>query len=760
MNKKIYLLLIALLAWSMNSIAQTAEIESVTAAPGASVTFDLDVASFPSNVGAISLFIGYDPNVLTFTGTTSGTISGYIVNDMTGTSQVGIQWTNPAGQGIDGTLLTLEFTYGVLGGTCDLTFDAGCEFTDILLNNIATGYTNGNIGPTAGVATITIGDSLAVTGPVSMDLLGAGFSTSPGVAAITLFVDYDNTVMTYTGFSTTVLPGAFVNDNNGTIGIVWSSLTGVDLNQVFLTLDFNYGGVGSSALNFTGACEITYLDFTTEVVSYDNGSVSPLGTSYLLSLPDLTSPPGNPVIFGITASGYPADVGAIDLFINYNAGCLTYLSASNGTISGFMVNTIAPGQLGITWTNPGGQAIDGTLLSLNFQYLFGNCAVVFGTGSHVDDITLTPFPTTFVDGSIAQDMGGATATMPIKTAPAVGQMVEFPILVSNFADDAGAISLYIGFDDAVLTFTGTVDGTISGYFANYMPASSQIGIQWSTYPGVDIDPNGNDTLLILQFTYIAAGGFCDMTFDMGCEFAKTDLTLIAVGYYNGALILGTKFDVKAFLEGPFSSGTMTTALTPYLPLAQPFSGPPWNYAGTETVVAIPANVTDWVLLEIRETTGGAATATPATMVGQRAGFMLNDGTITDLDGVSEMLYNLVITDDAYAVVYHRNHLAIMSASALIFDNVNNNYPYDFTDALAKAYLNGQKDLGGGFFGMVGGDGDGNGDINLSDVNLVFVPQFGSPPGYWGGDFDMDGDVDLSDLNLILVVNFGQITKVP
>ena len=760
MNKKIYLLLIALLAWSMNSMAQTAEIESVTAAPGDPVTFDIDVASFPSNVGAISLFIGYDPNVLTFTGTTSGTISGYFVNNMTGTSQVGIQWTNPTGQGIDGTLLTLEFTYGALGGTCDLTFDAGCEFTDITLTNIATGYTNGNIGPNPGVATITIGDSLAVVGPVSMDLLGAGFS--PDVAAITLFVDYDNTVMTYTGFSSSVLPGVYVSDNSGTIGIVWSSTSGVNLNQVFLTLDFNYGGVGSSALDFSGACEITYLNFITEVVSYDNGSVSPLGTSYLLSLPDLTSPPGNPVIFAITASGYPADVAAVELFINYDAGCLTYLNASNGTISGFMVNTIAPGQLGIIWTNTSGQAIDGTLLTLNFQYLSGNCAVAFGTGSHVDDITLTTFPTTYVDGSITQATGGATATMPKKVAPAVGQMVEFPILVSNFADDAGAISLFIGFDDAVLTFTGTVDGTISGYFANYMPASSQVGIQWSAYPGVDIDPSGNDTLLILQFTYIAAGGYCDLTFDMGCEFAKTDLTLIAVGYYNGALILGTKFDLKAFLEGPFSGGTMSTALTPFMPLAQPYSGTPWNYAGTETVTAIPADVTDWVLIEVRETTGGAATATAATMVGQRAGFMLDDGTVTDLDGADKMLYNLVISDDVYAVVYHRNHLAIMSASALTysFDSGYDVYTYDFTDALAKAYLNGQKDLGGGFFGMVGGDGDGNGDINLSDLTLVFVPQFGSPVGYWGGDFDMDSDVDLSDLTLVFIVNFGQITKVP
>ena len=72
MNRKIYLLLTVLLAWSFNLKAQTAQIESITANPGTSVSFDIDVAGLPTNVGAVSLFIGYDPNVLTFTGSTTG----------------------------------------------------------------------------------------------------------------------------------------------------------------------------------------------------------------------------------------------------------------------------------------------------------------------------------------------------------------------------------------------------------------------------------------------------------------------------------------------------------------------------------------------------------------------------------------------------------------------------------------------------------------------------------------------------------------
>ena len=91
MNKKIYFILLALLAWSFNLKAQTAEIESLTAAPGASVSFDVTVADLPTDMGAITLFIGFDSGVLTYTGTTDGTISGYVANNMG--SQIGIQWT-------------------------------------------------------------------------------------------------------------------------------------------------------------------------------------------------------------------------------------------------------------------------------------------------------------------------------------------------------------------------------------------------------------------------------------------------------------------------------------------------------------------------------------------------------------------------------------------------------------------------------------------------------------------------------------------
>ncbi|MCK9401043.1 MAG: hypothetical protein M0Q51_13765 [Bacteroidales bacterium] len=757
MNRKIYILLTVLLAWSFGLKAQTAQIESLTANPGATVSFDIDVAGLPTNVGAVSLFIGYDPNVLTFTSSTGPELPGYILNNMIGTDQIGIQWTDPYGADINGTpMVTLTFQYSALGGTCDLTFDPGCEFADTLLNSITVAYTNGGIGPNAGIATIIIDEILANAGPVSLGVTGNGFTGNAG--AVTLFIEFDPSILQFTSYTTT-LPMLSISGNNttGLISVAYSSTSGSSLDTTFLTLNFNYNATGTSELVFTGGCEIAYTNLSLAIVSYDNGKVEPLATAYRLTIEDEMANPGNPVGIGITALGYPDTVGAITLFIGYNPAHLTFLSLSNGTVIGALASVVSPGLLGITWTNVGGQGIDGVIFTMNFDYNFGSSDITFEGGCDISDITLTSIPTTYIDGSISPITGGAEVSMPVKTGT-VGQPIDFPVRAKNFSMDIAAISLFIGFDNSVLTYTGHTAGTITGYFINYISATSQIGVQWTFPGGVDIDPNGNDTLFTLHFNY--NGGQSNLTFDAGCEFAKPDLTTAPVSFFDGAVISGFRFNIKAFLEGPFDTTTvkMDTLLNlgGYLPLAQPYSGVPWNYAGTENVGSIPnANVVDWVLLEFRDTPGAANTATSATMVARQAAFLLNDGTIVGLDGTSEVLVPTVFTDNIYVVVYHRNHIRVMSANALSL--VNFIYVYDFTDALAKAYNSGQKALGS-YFGMYSADIDNDGNIFASDIAL-FVAAFPSFSVYHNADLDMDGNVFASDVNF-MIINFPTFTTIP
>ncbi|MBN2174132.1 MAG: choice-of-anchor D domain-containing protein [Bacteroidales bacterium] len=212
------------------------------------------------------------------------------------------------------------------------------------------------------------------------------------------------------------------------------------------------------------------------------------------------------------------------------------------------------------------------------------------------------------------------------------------------------------------------------------------------------------------------------------------------------VISGTETNISAFLEGPFLSTEMTTDLNTLntIPLNQPYNVAPWNYTGSENVAAIPnTDVVDWILVELRETAGGVATATPATIIGQQAGFILKDGAIVSIDGNSPMVFDVMPTQNVFTVVYHRNHLGIQSATAMT--SVGNVYSFDFTTGQDQVYgsEHAHKQLSAGIWGMAGGNANADCEINNLDKNDVWVGQL-SGNGYYSGDFNMDGAVDMND----------------
>jgi uncharacterized protein (TIGR02145 family) len=225
---------------------------------------------------------------------------------------------------------------------------------------------------------------------------------------------------------------------------------------------------------------------------------------------------------------------------------------------------------------------------------------------------------------------------------------------------------------------------------------------------------------------------------------------------NAQIIL----DLKVFLEGPFNGTTMKTDLNVQnlIPLTQPFSVAPWIYNGTELVSSIPnPDIVDWVLVELRETIGEASTATPDKMINRQAAFIKADGSVVGTDGSSMIGYYGVITDNLYVLIWHRNHLAIMSSSPLI--ETGGLYSWDFTDQLTKAYLGGQKDMGGGKFGMFGGDCSADGWINILYKNDNWTDN-ACNAGYYSCDVNMDTQVNNLDKDEIWLSNKNQKVKLP
>lgn len=120
-------------------------------------------------------------------------------------------------------------------------------------------------------------------------------------------------------------------------------------------------------------------------------------------------------------------------------------------------------------------------------------------------------------------------------------------------------------------------------------------------------------------------------------------------------------DLTVFLEGPYSGGQLTTTLNSNLPLSQPFNLAPWNYGGKESISSIPENITDWILLELR------SDSQSSSMIVRKAAFLKNDGSVVETDGSSSISFDDVASGDYFVVVYHRNHLPIMSSAKILVE---------------------------------------------------------------------------------------------
>ena len=178
------------------------------------------------------------------------------------------------------------------------------------------------------------------------------------------------------------------------------------------------------------------------------------------------------------------------------------------------------------------------------------------------------------------------------------------------------------------------------------------------------------------------------------------------------------FNLSVMLEGAYNGTDMSTTLFDDGVLAggQPFNTEPWNYDGLETITAAPdADIVDWMYIQFRETSGDASSAISDSLLDHQAAVLLSDGTVARPDGSPFIYYKGNITKNLYVVIFHRNHLAVMSATPLT--GFSDFFFYNFTDALSKAYLNGQKALGGGMYGMIAGDSDANGTVNLDDKDV-------------------------------------------
>ncbi|MBN1541384.1 hypothetical protein JW992_04495 [candidate division KSB1 bacterium] len=191
--------------------------------------------------------------------------------------------------------------------------------------------------------------------------------------------------------------------------------------------------------------------------------------------------------------------------------------------------------------------------------------------------------------------------------------------------------------------------------------------------------------------------------------------------------------IKVLLQGPYTGSAMSTALRTagVIPTTSP-------YADARTAAAIPENVIDWILVQLRATADGSA-------VVQKSFFVKNDGSVVDTDGTTVDL-DLPGVDEGsyYLVLRHRNHLAVMSASVQALNSLSASL-YDFSTGSDKYYgSGGAVQLATGIWGLSAGDSDGNNAIESADYTTWKTAAQAGSSGYQITDLNLDGQVTTAD----------------
>ncbi len=765
-NKLLLSLIISVFCFGL-VFGQTTSISigSITANPGDEINIPIDVSNF-TDIGAITLYIGYDPAVLSFQGLNNidPQVSGISGNAMSNPDQIGLVWTasppNYANIG-SGKMLDMTFTY--IGGSCDLTFNAGCEITNSGLIPIPVNYTDGSVGPASQSITATIGSVTASPGDeVLIPVDVTGFLD---VGAITLYIEYDEAVLSFVGIEsinpdvTGIL--AYTMTDPSRIGIVWAANPPTYANIAsgkLVDLKFVYNG-GNSDLTFSEDCEISDSGAIPLYVEYFNGDISQTITSITAQLGNVAATIGQEILVPLDVANF-TDVAAITFYIGYDPSVLSFVGLENiaTEVAGISANVMtSPDQISIAWSDVlNAFNYTGKLLDLKFVYNGGNSDLVFNPGCDVSNSVLISLPVTYYDGSVS--LAVETFTINIDTVfTDIGTEVLVSVNTTDFAD-IGAMTLFIGFDPSALSFIGleNVNSEIAGSSANVMSGPYRIGIGWDASP-----PNlaniASGKLFDLKFVF--NGGDGNLTFLAGCELSNSNLAIVPVNLIDGGVFPPLYVNFNAFLEGPFNGSAMNVILNSELPLSQPFNVAPWDYPGTESVSSIPnLNVVDWILIELRETPFDAATATDQTVIARRAGFILDDGTIVDPESLNPIRFEVVVSHNLFGIIWHRNHLGIMSSQPLSV--VTGVLSYNFTTSEDKAYgqPNPQKEVAPGVWAMIAGDGNKDGKVDAADKSMW--SSSAGQSGYLQGDYNMDTQINNCDKNESCSLNFGNQTRVP
>ncbi|MCF8236366.1 MAG: hypothetical protein K9G67_15440 [Bacteroidales bacterium] len=263
--------------WVDGSVTQSAAVgtvsmDSLTELIGTTVSMPVAIqGSGFGSVDAITFKVNYDTDELSYAGIVEDAITGVTANAAGG--MLTIEWTGTA---IDftssDTLVWIKFVY--YGGEADAAFYPGCEISSGLAP-LATDYEDGFVEQAPQSAQLEI-ESVGGTPGASVGVPIEVYDIGQTLGSISLHVGYDNTKLTYTGYTANQLSGWVVTGlSGGVINIEWSSGTGSTVSDGdLITLNFNYAASGGIAnIVFNPGNEVKTINLVNIPVTYVDGLV-------------------------------------------------------------------------------------------------------------------------------------------------------------------------------------------------------------------------------------------------------------------------------------------------------------------------------------------------------------------------------------------------------------------------------------------------------------------------------------------------------
>lgn len=342
---------------------------------------------------------------------------------------------------------------------------------------------------------------------------------------------------------------------------------------------------------------------------------------------------------------------------------------------------------------------------------------------------------------------------PATVSTDVGETFSVDVAIEG-AEELRGVSVKIEFDPAILeALSISSGGFMSGFGQTFSFSEKNNDEGWVQYDesilGSGDMAAGSGVICSIEFEAIA-NGVSALTFTTA-DLRDRDNSPITTDLENGTVMVGGSavvVQLYAALEGPFDAdnGVMFKHLAErdFLPLSSPYSSAP------ETVESLPANVVDWVLVQLRETPTGSTVA-------EKSCFLKTDGTVIQADGQANLTFWDIEEGSYYIVLDHRNHISIMSAEAVALSSEATEF--DFSSSASNVYGGEAKLLNANppVYGMFAGDGDASGQVEQVDQDNVLQDRDTS--GYEANDYNLSGIVTVSDTDYA-ASNVGTLTNVP